>query len=113
MVLLVSAGLLAASFLNVMNVDPGFDPKSLLTFSVSFSPKLYADPPKMLTAQRELLDHIRALPGVESASVVNVLPLTGDYGIHGNRPLGKPLNTDSGAEAPESVLRGLPTGPLP
>jgi putative ABC transport system permease protein len=99
MVLLVSAGLLAASFLNVMNVNPGFDPKSLLTFSVSFSPKLYADPPKMLTAQRELLDHIRALPGVESACVVNVLPLTGDYGIHGIGPVGKPLNTDSGAEA--------------
>ncbi len=98
MVLLVSAGLLAASFLNVMNVNPGFDPKSLLTFSVSFSPKLYADPPKMLTAQRALLDHIRALPGVESASVVNVLPLTGDYEIHGIGPVGKPLNRDSGAE---------------
>ncbi len=99
MVLLISAGLLAASFLNVMNVNPGFDPKSLLTFSVSFSPKLYADPPKLLTAQREMLDRIRALPGVESASVVNVLPLTGDYGIHGIGPVGKPLNRDAGAEA--------------
>jgi putative ABC transport system permease protein len=99
MVLLVSAGLLAASFLNVMNVNPGFDPKNLLTFSVSFSPKLYADPPKMLTVQRTLLDRIRALPGVESASAVNVLPLTGDYEIHGIAPAGKPLNRDSGAEA--------------
>jgi putative ABC transport system permease protein len=53
MVLLVSAGLLATSFLNVMNVKPGFDPNRLLTFSVSFSPKLYADPPKMLAEQRE------------------------------------------------------------
>ena len=63
MVLLVSAALLAASFFNVMNVNPGFAPKGLLTFSVSFSPKLYADPPKMLTAQRELLYHIRSLSG--------------------------------------------------
>ncbi len=99
MVLLVTAGLLAASFLNVMNVDPGFDSKNLLTFSVSFSPKLYADRPKMLTIQRELLDRVRALPGVESASIVNVLPLTGDYGIHGIGPVGKPLNRDAGAEA--------------
>jgi predicted permease len=99
MVLLVSAGLLAASFSNVMNVNPGFDPKSLLTFSVSFSPKLYADPSKMLTTQRELLDRMRALPGVESASIVNVLPLTGDYEIHGIGPVGKPLNRDAGAEA--------------
>ncbi len=99
MVLLVSAGLLAASFLNVLNVKPGFDPNSLLTFSVSYSPKLYADPPKMLAVHRELLDRIRALPGVESASVINYLPLTGDYAIHGIGPVGKPLNRDSGAEA--------------
>jgi putative ABC transport system permease protein len=99
MVLLVSAGLLAASFLNVMNVKPGFDPNRLLTFSVSFSPKLYADAPKMLAAHRELLDGIRALPGVESASVVNYLPLTGDYEIHGIGAVGRPLNRDSGAEA--------------
>jgi putative ABC transport system permease protein len=99
MVLLVSAGLLAASFSNVMNVKPGFDPNNLLTFNVSFSPKLYTDPPKMLAAHRELLDRIRALPGVEAASVVNYLPLTGDYEIHGIGPVGKPLNRDSGAEA--------------
>jgi hypothetical protein len=48
---------------------------------------------------RELLDRICALPGVESASVVNVLPLTEDYGIHGIGAVGKPLNIDSGAEA--------------
>jgi len=99
MVLLVSAGLLAASFLKVVNVNPGFDPESLLTFSVSFSPRLYSDAPKMLTVQRELLDRIRALPGVESASLVNVLPLTGDYAIHGVGPVGKPLNRDAGAQA--------------
>ena len=99
MVLLVSAGLLTASFLNVMRVKPGFAPDSLLTFSVSFSPNLYADASKMLAEQRELLDHIRALPGVESASVVNVLPLTGDYAIHGIGAVGKPLNRDAGAES--------------
>ena len=77
----LNAGLLATSFLDVVNINPGFDPKNLLTFGVSFSPKLYADPPRMLAAHRELLDRIRALPGVESASVVNVLPLTGNrYG---------------------------------
>jgi len=85
--------------LNVMNVKPGFDPNNLLTFSVSFSPNLYADPPKMLAEHRELLDRIRALPGVESASVVNVLPLTGDYAIHGIGAVGKPLNRDAGAES--------------
>jgi predicted permease len=99
MVLLVSAGLLAASFSNVMNVKPGFDPNNLLTFSVSFNPNLYVDPPKMLAEQRELLSRIRAFPGVESASIVNVLPLTGDYEIHGIGAVGKPLNRDAGAES--------------
>ena len=99
MVLLVTAGLIAASFFKVLNVDPGFDPKNLLTFSVSFSPELYTDPPKLVVTQRDLLDRIRALPGVESASVVNVLPLTGDYVIHGIGVVGQPLNKDAGAEA--------------
>ena len=99
MVLLVSAGLLAASFSNVMHVNPGFDPNSLLTFSISYNPKLYADPSKMLAEQRELLDRIRALPGVESASIVNVLPLTGDYEIHGIGPVGKPLTRDAASES--------------
>ncbi len=99
MLLLVSAGLLGASFSNVMHVNPGFDPNRLLTFSISFSPQLYADKPGMLATQRELLDRVRALPGVESASVVNVLPLTGDYEIHGIGAVGKPLNRDAGAEA--------------
>ena len=98
MVLLVSAGLLGASFSNVMNVNPGFDPNRLLTFGISFSPRLYADRSRMLVTQRELLDRLRALPGVESASAVNVLPLTGDYAIHGIAAAGKPLNKDSGAE---------------
>jgi putative ABC transport system permease protein len=99
MVLLVTAGLLAASFLNVMRVKPGFDPERLLTFSVSFSPSLYADGPKLLAEQRALLNGIRTLPGVESASVVNVLPLTGDYAIHGIGAVGKPLSRDAGAES--------------
>ena len=99
MVLLVSAGLLTASFLNVMHVKPGFDPNRLLTFSVSFSPSLYADPPKMLAEQRGMLDRIRALPGVESASIVNVLPLTGDDEIHGIGAVGKPLNREAGVES--------------
>jgi putative ABC transport system permease protein len=99
MVLLVSAGLIAASFFKVLNVDPGFNPKNLLTFSVSFSPELYTDPPKMLVTQRELLDRMRALPGVESASLVNYLPLSGDYAIHGIGVVGQPLNKDMGAEA--------------
>jgi putative ABC transport system permease protein len=99
MALLIGAGLLSVSFLNVMNVNPGFNAKNLMTFSLSFSPKIYASPSKILTAKRELLDQIRAIPGVQSASVVNVLPLTGDYEIHGVGPVGKPLDRNSGAEA--------------
>lgn len=99
MVLLVSAGLLGTSFLNVMNVHPGFDSTRLLTFTISYDPKLYADPSRMLATERELLNRIRVLPGVESASLVNVLPLTGDSEIHGIGVAGETLNRDSGAEA--------------
>ncbi len=91
-VLLVSAGLLLQSFANVMRVHPGFDPHHLLTVKVSFDPKRSDTPAKRLQHTRELLDGLRALPGVESATVASRLPLTGDTEIHGMHAVGKPFN---------------------
>ncbi len=89
-VLLVSAGLLLKSFGNVLRENPGFDPRNVLTVKVSFDPKKTDKPEKRLQHVRELLERLRALPGVESASIVNRLPLTGDSEIHDVKALGKP-----------------------
>lgn len=90
-VLLVGAGLLVKSFQNVMQEPPGFNPQHVLTVKVSFDPKKTDQPEKRLQHVRELLDRLRALPSVTSASVVNRLPLTGDNDIHTVRAVGRPL----------------------
>jgi putative ABC transport system permease protein len=78
LVLLVGAGLMMRSYLRLQSVDPGFNPRNLLSFTVSL-----AGLPEYVGARREtfyrtLLEQIESLPGVQSASAVNHLPLGGD-----------------------------------
>ena len=97
-VLLVGAGLLLQSLVNVAHIDPGFDPHHVLSVTVSFDPKRNESPEKQLQHTRALLERLRALPGVESASVVNRLPLTGETEIHSIQAVGKPVN-----RAPDAI----------
>lgn len=90
-VLLVGAGLLLKSFQNVLEEQPGFNPQHMLTLKVSFDPKKTDKPEKRLQHVRELLDRLRSLPDVISASLVSRLPLTGDNEIHDVRAMGRPL----------------------
>ncbi len=90
-VLLVGAGLLIKSFRNVMREQPGFNPQNVLTVKVSFDPQKTDKPEKRLQHVRELLDRLRDLPGVTSASLASHLPLTGDSNIHDVKAVGKPV----------------------
>jgi putative ABC transport system permease protein len=75
MVLLIGSGLLMRSFIHILNVDPGFEPKHVLPsrIGVSFE-KLKHDQHFLLYQQ--LLARISALPGVRSASAVWPLPMS-------------------------------------
>ena len=75
-VLLVGAGLLIHSFWRLISVDPGFDPENLMVARISLS-RLYADPTTRNVFIGRLLEDVRLLPGVESASVANQLPMGG------------------------------------
>lgn len=77
-ILLAGAGLLGGSLLRVLRVNPGFSPDHLLTLQVFLSPVKYPEgDSKAAITLHEMLDSIRALPGVRSAGVVNALPITG------------------------------------
>jgi predicted permease len=76
-VLLVGAGLMFASMRAALNVDPGFDPSSVLTGSISLPGSRYPDDPAQLQFTDELLREVRALPGVTAASVTSQLPFGG------------------------------------
>jgi len=79
LVLLVGAGLLMRSFFRLMRVDPGFDPHNVLTMKVQVPRSKYKDGPAVANFYQQLLEKIRALPGVESAAAISHLPLSGDY----------------------------------
>jgi len=64
-VLLVAAGLMVRSFVNVATADPGFDPKNVLTMRVMLG--------KDAAKHQELLDRTRALPGVKRAALTSPL----------------------------------------
>ena len=79
LVLLIGAGLLIRSLQKVLNVNPGFDANGLLAFSVSLSPEVTTNPERAHSVVRELTERVRAIPGVQSASVdLGVLPFEGD-----------------------------------
>jgi putative ABC transport system permease protein len=88
-VLLVGAGLFSGSFLRLTRVDPGFDHRNMLAFNIGLRqpPGLKFGTPEydeMMKRQRayvtEVVDAIRALPGVtDAAAVQGGLPLTGNW----------------------------------
>jgi putative ABC transport system permease protein len=92
LLLLISAGLLAKSFLRLQAVSPGFDIKNLLVIRLSL-PKAQYSKPEMVTAFYEQLStRIEVLPGVQSVSATSVLPLSGSnmrvpFTISGRPPL--------------------------
>jgi putative ABC transport system permease protein len=77
-VLLVGAGLLVKSFRRLLDVDPGLDPRGVLTLDLSLPSTKYAEGRQVTAFYRELLESAAALPGVEAAGAVSVLPLAGN-----------------------------------
>jgi putative ABC transport system permease protein len=83
MVLLISAGLLIQSFINLIEVRPGFDPKNVLTMNVLLPPSRYSKPADMTSFYRAALERFQNVPGVRAAGAVFGLPL-GDMSIRGD-----------------------------
>ena len=75
MILLIAASLLMRSFLKLQQVDPGFDPRKVLTMQVTLPNSKYPTNPQKNAFFREALRHISATPGVNSASAMLWLPL--------------------------------------
>jgi len=77
-VLLAGAGLLIKSFLHLRETDPGFNPDNVLTMRVGVPGKKYAQGEPRAQIYKQLIDAVKATPGVQSAAAVLSLPLGGD-----------------------------------
>jgi putative ABC transport system permease protein len=81
MTLLVAAGLLTRSFLELQRVHLGYDPENLLTMRIAFPEQVYTNRDRKIHLLEDALAKIEALPGVKSAAVSMVLPV-GDEDIN-------------------------------
>jgi predicted permease len=77
-VLLVGAGLLFASFRQVLAVQPGFNPDGLLTASVGLPRARYTDDQALIAFTHQALDRLRALPGVTAVGATDTIPFGGN-----------------------------------
>ncbi len=97
LVLLVGAGLLARSFLQLNAVNTGYDTKDIFTFQIAPNRPELNDRLSLSRFQYVFMDRLKAIPGVESVGFITTLPL--DEGA-GSQNLTTPAILASGAEAP-------------
>ncbi|HEX8335283.1 MAG TPA: ABC transporter permease [Pyrinomonadaceae bacterium] len=76
-ILLVGAGLLIRSFVQIQQVNPGFEPRGVLAVQLSLPPNKYPDRPARAAFLRQMLERVRAIPGVKSAGTTTTLPMSG------------------------------------
>ncbi len=72
LVVLIGAGLLLKSFVRLLKVDPGFVAENLLTVNVGFVQ--FKDPQRRVTVQREIVNRIAQIPGVQVVGGGSGLP---------------------------------------
>jgi putative ABC transport system permease protein len=77
LVLLIAAGLMVRSLQHLLRVDPGFAAEHLLTARISLPATSYKDAAATTTFYRNVLDRVATQPGVKSAGMTSLLPMTG------------------------------------
>ena len=106
--LMIGAGLMVRTFFALRAIDPGFEPHHVLSAVVSVAGSEEAQPEKRLPFYQQVLQRVAALPGVESVSAINHVPLAGDtwsfpFSIEG-RPPSRP------GESPNALYRVIAPG---
>jgi putative ABC transport system permease protein len=91
LVLLVGAGLMMRSFAALQRIDPGFDPRNVVSMLVSTAGTPAADSARHESFYINALERVRAVPGVVAASYINHIPLGGDIWGEPFHVEGKPV----------------------
>ena len=83
-VLVLGAGLLTRSLIELNRVDVGFDAANVITAQIQLPARDYSQPGPVINFYRNLVERLEQLPGVRSAGAIRILPLTrtiGDWSI--------------------------------
>jgi predicted permease len=105
--LLVTAGLLMASFVRLMTVDKGFQVDRVLAMDLSLLSTKYPQPAERTAFFQRVLDKAAAMPGVRHVSLVSALPLMGEAWID---IVGTEHDTRSMVELPSTNVRFISPG---
>jgi predicted permease len=111
-VLLIGAGLMLRSFVNLLRTDPGFRADRVLTAAVSLPNVTYKDNNAVRIFHERLLDQLRAIPGVADAGAGSDLPWSGwddnaGFDIQGEAPPPKEFFHARYHEATPGYFRAL------
>jgi predicted permease len=74
LMLLLGAGLVLKGFAELIRKDPGFDPEPILTLQTTISPQRYPDGKTVDRFLEPALEKIRAIPGVDAAASISLVP---------------------------------------
>jgi putative ABC transport system permease protein len=82
LILLVGSGLMLKSFAQLVRVDPGFDPSNVLRVALSLPALRYPEAEQQVLFYQQLLERLKALPGVEAVGATSQSPLldSGSWG---------------------------------
>jgi predicted permease len=108
LVLLVGAGLMIRSFQILHQVNPGFESRGVLTATPAVSQKTFPQPLQQISFNDQVLERVRALPGVVSAGVIDDIPLGGNGSDQPVAVEGQPVVPMS--EQPEVDVRVISSG---
>lgn len=75
LVLLVGAGLMVRSFSTLLQVHPGFESNNVATAQVYLPTTTYRQRPQIAQFFEDVIERLRAAPGVTAASAVSTLPM--------------------------------------
>jgi len=99
--LLVGGVLMVDGFRRLGDSSLGFEPRGVLTFQVTLRAPAYSDDVARVSYHDRLLERLAALPGVESAAMINRLPSSGSMGT-------LPVTPEGGDVASDRPLRASP-----
>lgn len=108
MALLVAGGLLTKDFLHLLTVDTGVKTDGVLSFRLELPRRRYASDEQRAELARQVVERLRAEPGVESAAAVSALPMSG-FKTEARFEVGSRAG-DTVAEGPRAILNASTSG---
>ncbi len=99
LVLLTGAGLMLRTLFGLITTDPGFDASNVITADITLPRARYGQPRQRAAFCDQALQRLQTLPGVQSASVTNQLPLSGAGNSQGFKIEGQAESSSGGVSA--------------